>query len=110
MTEREVDAITKKSLVQSKTLSQHEKQVGRILNSFLTQTSIHSGANDGAMYLGQGHGPVQNTLPKDIFRGNYLSVDLEGFHSTDSKTLDHEDSLDHQEFKNHSVSKRSVIK
>ena len=37
-------------------------------------------------------------------------VDSEVFHSTDLKTLDHEDSLDHQEFKNHSVSKRSVIK
>ena len=49
------------------------------------------------MYLGQGHGPVQNTLPKDISRRNCLTVDLEGFHSTDMKTLDHEDSLDHRE-------------
>ena len=52
----------------------------------------------------------KDTLPKDISRRNYLLVDQEGFHSMDSKTLDHEDSLDHQEVKSHSVTKRSVIK
>ena len=52
----------------------------------------------------------KDTLPKDISRRNYLPVDQEGFHSTGSKTLDHEDSLDHQEIKSHSISKRSVIK
>ena len=52
----------------------------------------------------------KDTLPKDISRRNYLLVDLEGFHSIDSKTLDHEASLDHQEFKSHSVPKRSVVK
>ena len=31
-------------------------------------------------------------------------------HSTNLKTLDNEDSLDHQEFRIYSVSKRSVIK
>ena len=52
----------------------------------------------------------KDTLPKDISRRNCLPVDLEGFHSTDSKTLNHEASLDHQEFKIYSVSKQSVIK
>ena len=33
-------------------ISGTQKSVGNNINSFLTQASIHSGANDGAMYLG----------------------------------------------------------
>ena len=52
----------------------------------------------------------KGTLHKDTRKRSSLPVDLVGFHSTDSKTLDHEDPLDHQESKSHSVPKRSVVK
>ena len=62
---------------------------------------------DEAMYLGKGHGPVLTTLPKDISRRNHLSIDLEVFDSTDSKTLDQEAIT--RPRSNHSTARRPKI-
>ena len=39
-------------LVQKQHTTSMQKLIGNNINSFITQASIHSGANDGVMYLG----------------------------------------------------------
>ena len=39
-------------LVQKQRTTSMQKLIGNNINSFITQASIHSGANDGVMYLG----------------------------------------------------------
>ena len=43
---------TKRFFGSKQRMTSMQKPVGNSINSFLTQASIHSGANDGVMYLG----------------------------------------------------------
>ena len=51
-TEEKLLVINKEILDPKQRMTSMPKPVGNNINSFLTQASIHSGANDGAMYLG----------------------------------------------------------
>ena len=52
-TEEKLFTINKENfLVQKQRTTSMQKLIGNNINSFITQASIHSGANDGVMYLG----------------------------------------------------------
>ena len=51
-TEGKLLIINKEIIGPRQRMTSMKKPVGNNINSFLTQASIHSGANDGVMYLG----------------------------------------------------------
>ena len=51
-TEEKLLVINKEIIDPRERIPSTQKQIGNNINSFLTQASIHSGANDGVMYLG----------------------------------------------------------
>ena len=51
-TEEKLLTINKEILGSKQRMTSMQRPIGNNINSFLTQASIHSGANDGFMYLG----------------------------------------------------------